>query len=151
MIPRVWVVASGRPRMCCWSEYSPIYVSVSVQMRSPPVPLHCVHVISRSHLTDKLQEYREALQRRLSSRWLCKECSRNTALPEKVCFSPVCLRAFNNDKETEGGRESERTVERCNKSKLVTHQAQWKRVHWVRWSRNTRWWMSHETDGNRWL
>lgn len=49
VIPRVWVVASGQPRTCCWSEYSLIYISVSVQMRSPPVSLHCVYVISRSH------------------------------------------------------------------------------------------------------
>lgn len=51
----------------------------------------------------------------------------------EFCSSPAWLCSFscNNDGETEGGREcvcSARTMERCKKSKLVTHQAQW-RVH----------------------
>lgn len=73
---------------------------------------------------------------------LSREFSRNIcwlrkAFCAEVCSSPACLCGFycNDDGETEGGRErawSEKTMERCKKSELVTHQARWKRVHWVR-------------------
>lgn len=61
-------------------------------------------------------------------------CWLRKAFCTEVCSSPACLCGFycnNDEKPREVGREREarETMERCKKSKLVTHQAQWKRVH----------------------